>query len=141
MRCVRCILINTHLRYQCLEFTKLKCTRPTFAKNHNTFFTEVQDQNLLFTFFTNDYEAKFRQIAFSELVRISHRQHLPPKFISISAFTLSTGSRLTSCTGFHFVEATFVPHEFIRNCLQLFCNFNSPKNLHLPFGKIKHRIH
>ena len=32
MRCVRCILINTLLRYQCLEFTKLKCTWPTFAK-------------------------------------------------------------------------------------------------------------
>ena len=48
--------------------------------NHNTFLTEVQDQNLLFTFFTNDYEAKFREIAFSELVRISHRQHLPPNF-------------------------------------------------------------
>ena len=36
----------------------------------------------------NDYEAKFKQIAFSESERISHRQHLPPKFFSISAFTL-----------------------------------------------------
>jgi len=40
----------------------------------------VQDQNRLFTFLSNDYEAKFRQIAFSESVRISHGQHLPPKF-------------------------------------------------------------
>ena len=38
--------------------------------NHNKFLTGVQDQNLLFTFLTNDYEAKFRQIAFSGLVRI-----------------------------------------------------------------------
>ena len=40
----------------------------------------------MFTFLANDYEAKFRQIAFSESVRISHGQHLPPKFFLISAF-------------------------------------------------------
>ena len=38
---------------------------------NNKFLTWVQDQNLLFTFLTNDYEAKFKQIAFSESVRIS----------------------------------------------------------------------
>ena len=32
IRCVRCILINTHLRYRCLEFTKLKRTWPIFAE-------------------------------------------------------------------------------------------------------------
>ena len=32
------------------------------------------------------YEAKFRQIPFSESVRISHGQHLPPTFFSISDF-------------------------------------------------------
>ena len=47
---------------------------------NNKFLTGVQDQNFLFTFLTKDYEAKFRQIAFSELVRISYKQHLPPKF-------------------------------------------------------------
>ena len=47
---------------------------------NNKFLTRVQDQNFLFTFLTKDYEAKFRQIAFSELVRISYEQHLPPKF-------------------------------------------------------------
>ena len=38
-------------------------------------------------------EAKFRKTAFSGLVRISHRQHIPLKFFSISAFTLCTGSQ------------------------------------------------
>ena len=50
------------------------------CQNHKKLLTGVQDQNLLFTFLTNDYEAKFRQIAFSKLVRISHGQHLPTKF-------------------------------------------------------------
>ena len=106
IRCVRCILINTHLQYQCLEFTKLKCTWPIFAKTI-TFLTEVQDQNLLFMFFTNDYEAKFRQIAFSELVRISHGQHLPPKFFSISAFILCTGSRFYIMHGISLLRSDF----------------------------------
>ena len=76
------ILISKHLEYRCLEFTILKCTWWIFAKKK--ILTWVQDQNLLFTFLANDYEAKFRQIAFSESVRISHGQHLPPKFFSES---------------------------------------------------------
>ena len=39
----------------------------------------------------------------------------------------------------------FGPQEFIRNLkhfvLHHFCNFNSPKNLHLSVGQVKHRIH
>ena len=31
--------------------------------------------------------------------------------------------------------------EFKTFVLQYFCNFNSPKNLHLPIGQVKHRIH
>ena len=31
--------------------------------------------------------------------------------------------------------------EFKRFVLQYFCNFNSPKNLHLPVGQVNHRIH
>ena len=40
----------------------------------------------IFRFLTNDYEAKFRQTAFSESVRISHGQHLPPKFFQYLLF-------------------------------------------------------
>ena len=66
------ILINKHLHIE-THVTNIyeKC---------NKFLTWVQDQNLLFTFLANDYEAKFRQIAFSASVRISHGQHLTPKF-------------------------------------------------------------
>ena len=75
------ILINKHLQYRCLEFTILKRTSRIFAKTIINFSLWVyKDQNLLFTFLANDYEAKFRQKAFSESVRISHGQHLPPKF-------------------------------------------------------------
>ena len=52
----------------------------SICSNQEKFFTGVQDQNLLFTFLTNDYEVKLRQIVFSELVRIGHGQHLPPMF-------------------------------------------------------------
>ena len=31
--------------------------------------------------------------------------------------------------------------EFKTFVLQYFCNFNSPKNLCLPIGQVKHRIH
>ena len=60
------ILINKHLQYRCLEFTILKRTWRIFAKKNNKFLTWVQDQNLLFTFLANDYEAKFGQIASSQ---------------------------------------------------------------------------
>ena len=70
----------------CLKLLKI-------AKTIINFSLEFQDQNLLFTFFTNDYEAKFRQIAFSELVRISHGQRLISELFSITAFTLCTGSQ------------------------------------------------
>ena len=81
---------------------------------HEKFLTGVQDQNLLFTFLTNDYEAKFRQIDFSESVRISHWQHLPPKFFQylllLYAWDLSM-SRLT-CNGIlRFVYADFTSSE------------------------------
>ena len=54
--------------------------------------------------------------------------------------------RYLSCLcRFHFVGATFGLQEFIRNLkhfvLQYFCNFNSQKNLHLPVGQVKNRIH
>ena len=71
-------------------------TNIIICKNLNRFLNGVQDQNLLFTFLKNDYEAKFRQIALSELEIISHRQHLPPQFFSMSAFTLCTGSQYVS---------------------------------------------
>ena len=78
----------------------------------------------MFTFLANDYEAKFRQIAFSESVRISHGQHLPPKFFSISAFTLCAPSDMKCDTSsclcrFHFFGATFSPQDFIRNLKHL----------------------
>ena len=85
------ILINKHLQYRCLEFALLKRTWWIFATKNSKFVTWVQDQNLLFTFLANDYEAKFRQIVLSESVRISQGQHLPPKFSSIYA-TLCTPS-------------------------------------------------
>ena len=88
------ILINKHLQYQCLEFTILKRTWPIFAK---TIINSSQEFTIkTFRFLTNDYEAKFRQTAFSESVRISHGQHLPPKFFSISAFPLRPGSQYVS---------------------------------------------
>ena len=52
----------------------------------------------MFTFLANDYEAKFRQIAFSESVRISHGQHLPPKFFQ--CLPLLYAPRLT-CNAIH----------------------------------------
>ena len=64
----------------------------SICHKNSKFLTWVQDQNLLFTFHGNDYEAKFWQIAFSESVSISHGQHLPLKFFSISAFTLCAPS-------------------------------------------------
>ena len=78
----------------------------------------------MFTFLANDFEAKFRQIAFSESVRTSHGQHLPPKFFPISAFTLCAPSDMQCDTSsclcrFHFVGATFGPQEFIRNLKHL----------------------
>ena len=75
------ILINKHLQYRCLEFTVLKRTWRIFPK-------KIINFSLEFTFLAKDYEPKFRQIAFFEWVRISHRQHLPPKFFSIPAFIL-----------------------------------------------------
>ena len=74
----RIYYIETHVTSICYKNSK--------------FLTWVQDQNLLFTFLANDYEAKFWQIAFSESISISHGQHLPPKFFSISAFTLCAPS-------------------------------------------------
>ena len=45
----------------------------------------------------------------------------------------------------YFVLFMQISLEFIRNLkhfvLQYFCNFNSPKNLHLPVGQVKNRIH
>ena len=73
------ILINKHLRYRCLEFTILKHTWPIFAKAIIAFLLEFRIKTFCLRS-RNDYEAKFRQIVFSELVRISHGQHLPPKF-------------------------------------------------------------
>ena len=78
----------------------------------------------MFTFLANDYEAKFRQIAFSESVRISHGQHLTSKFFSISVFTLCAPSYMqcdnSSCLcRFHSVGATFGLQEFIRNLKHL----------------------
>ena len=79
----------------------------------------------IFRFLTNDYEAKFRQTAFSESVRISHGQHLPPKFFQYLLFLYARDlnmSRLTCNIAilrlvcrFHFVGATYGPQEFIRN--------------------------
>ena len=86
------------------------------CSKHNKFLTGVQDQNLLFTFLTNDYEAKFRQIAFSESVRISHGQHLPPKFFQYLLFLYARDrdlnmSRLTCNAILRLVYADFTSSE------------------------------
>jgi len=80
----------------------------------------------LFTFLANDYEAKFRQIAFSESVKISQGQHLPPKFFQylLLVYTPRLTCNAMSCLcRFHFVldfvGATFGPQEFIRNLKHL----------------------
>jgi len=121
------ILINKHPQYRCLEFTTvpLKRTWRIFAKKIN-FSLWVQDQNLLFTFLANDYEAKFRQIAFSESVRISQGQHLPPKFFfnicfyfMVARLTSNAIPRSSCLCRFHFVGATFGPQEFIRSLKHL----------------------
>ena len=100
-------------------------------------------------FLANDYEAKFRQIAFSESVGISHGQHLPSNFFSISAFIYAPC--LTCNAILRLVYADFTSSERLlvrRNllgilsiCLTVLCNFNSLKNLCLPIGQVKHRIH
>ena len=109
------ILINKHLQYQCLEFTILKRTWPIFAKTIILkFLTGVQDQNLL-EFLKNDYEAKFRQTAFSESVRITHGQHLPPKFFQYLLFLYERDlnmSRLYTCNAIlRLVYADFTSSE------------------------------
>ena len=108
------ILINKHQQYQCLEFTILKRTWPIFAKTIILkFLTGVQDQNLL-EFLKNDYEAKFRQTAFSESVRISHGQHLPPKFFQYLLFLYVWDlnmSRLTCNAILRLVYADFTSSE------------------------------
>ena len=38
-------------------------------------------------------------------------------------------------------QAAGIYYEFKTFVLQHFCNFNSPKNLRLPVGQVKHRIH
>ena len=68
----------------------------------------------MLTFLTNDYEAKFRQIAFFELVRVSHEEHLLPNFFSISAFTYARDlnmSRLTCNVILRLVYADFTSSE------------------------------
>ena len=83
IQCGLHILIHKHLQYRCLEFTILKPSDVYLLKKDTKFLTWVQDQKLLFTFVANAYDAKFRQIAFFESVRISHGQHLPLKCFSI----------------------------------------------------------
>ena len=73
----------------------------------------------MFTFLANDYEAKFRQIAFSESVRISHEQHLPPKFFQYLLLFYAPCLTSSCLRRFHFVGATFGPQEFIRNLKHL----------------------
>ena len=85
-------------------------------------------------FLTNDYEAKFRQnlIAFSDLVWISHGQHLPPKFFFNTCFYFMR--KISVCLVWHvmrylvlFMQISLCPsdfslHEFIRNLKHLFCS-------------------
>ena len=68
----------------------------------------------IFRFLTNDYEAKFRQTAFSESVRISHGQHLPPKFFQYLLFLYVWDlnmSRLTCNAILRLVYADFTSSE------------------------------
>ena len=108
------ILINKHLQYQCLEFTILKRTWPIFAK---TIINTSQEFRIkTFKFLTNDYEAKFTQTAFSESVRISHGQHLPPKFFQYLLFLYARDrdlnmSRLTCNAILRLVYADFTSSE------------------------------
>ena len=114
IRCDLYILINKHLQYQCLEFTILKRTWPIFAK---TIINSSQEFRIkTFRFLTNDYEAKFRQTAFSESVRISHGQHLPPKFFQYLLFLYAQDrdlnmSRLTCNAILRLVYADFTSSE------------------------------
>ena len=67
-----------------------------------------------FRFLTNDYQAKFRQTAFSESVRISHGQHLPPKFFQYLLFLYARDlnmSRLTCNAILRLVYADFTSSE------------------------------
>ena len=106
------ILINKHLQYQCLEFTILKRTWPIFAK---TIINSSQEFRIkTFRFLTNDYEATFTQTAFSESVRISHGQHLPPKFFQYLLFLYARDlnmSRLTCNAILRLVYADFTSSE------------------------------
>ena len=90
------ILINKHLQYQCLEFTILKRTWPMFAKTIINSSLEFRVKT--FRFLTNDYDAKFRQTAFSESVRISHEQHLPPKFFQYLLFLYARDLKMSRLT-------------------------------------------
>ena len=90
---------------------------------------------------------KFRQVAFSGSVRISHGQHLPPKFF-FQCLLLLYAPRLTCnaiprlvCADFTSSERLSVRRNLLGIVLQYFCNFNSPKNLCLPVGQVKHGIH
>ena len=106
------ILINKQLQYQCLEFTILKRTWPIFAK---TIINSSQGFRIkTYRFLTNDYEAQFRQTAFSESVRISHGQHLPPKFFQYLLFLYVRDlnmSRLTCTAILRLVYADFTSLE------------------------------
>ena len=79
------------------------------------FSLEFTIKNLLFTFLTNDCEAKFKQIvAFSESVRISHGQHLPQRFFQYLLLLYSRDlnmSRLTCNAILRLVYADFTWSE------------------------------
>ena len=109
------ILINKHLQYQCFRIYHTETHVTNICYNHNKFpgINSSQEFRIkTFRFLTNNYEAKFRQTAFSESVRISHGQHLPPKFCLLFLYARDLNlSRLTCNAILRLVYADFTSSE------------------------------